>query len=155
MFWSSSESLRRQINRFATPLESPVELPHLTMSIPLIVVAAFLLVLVGGLSFHLDRRFRVSLTSVEEKSAGFLFYYRSLLGSVFSADAGREHWLALIHYVALHILIPVGGLGFWLRTDGNFLVVIFSLLWSIQLLQRLYPGPTSDEWDDFEPEERD
>jgi hypothetical protein len=118
------------------------------MSIPLIVVAAFLLVLVGGLSFYLDRRFRVSLTSVEEKSAGFLFYYRSLVGSVFSADAGPENWLALAHYVALHLLIPLGGLGLWLRTDGNFLVVICSLLWSIQLIQRLYPGPVVDDWEE-------
>ncbi|MCR9141347.1 MAG: hypothetical protein NXI24_03785 [bacterium] len=118
------------------------------MSIPLIVVAAILLVLVAGLSFYLDRRFRVSLTSVEEKSAGLAFYYRSLLNSVFSADAGLENWLALAHYVALHLLIPVTGLGIWLRTDGNFLVVIGSLLWSIQLVQRLYPGPVFDEWDE-------
>ncbi len=126
------------------------------MSAPLILVAAVLLILVVGLSFYLERRFRVSLTSIEEKSAGLLFYYRSLVGNVFTRDAGRENWLALVHYVALHLLIPIGGLGFWLRTDGNFLVVIVSLLWTIQLVQRLYPGPVpEEEWADEVDETQD
>jgi hypothetical protein len=111
------------------------------MSIPLIVAATLVLVILVGLSVLIRRRYQDSLTSVAEKSAGLPFYYRSLVSSVFGADAGLAQWTALAHYVALHMVVPLLGLGFFLRTDGNFLVVIVSLLWSLQLVQRLFPGP--------------
>ena len=123
------------------------------MSIPLIIVAASLLALICALSLYIKHRFETSLTSVEEKSAGLLFYYRSLLSSIFTTDAGLLNWLALVHYVALHLLIPVGGLGFWLRTDGNFLIVILSLFLSVQLAQRLYPGTVADLDDDIDADD--
>ena len=123
------------------------------MFVPFIAVAVGLLILIVALSVYLERGFRVSLTSVEEKSAGLLFYYRSLLNGVLGPDTGLANWLAALHYVALHLLIPVLGLGLFLRTDGNFFVLIVALIWSIQLLQRLYPGPLLELEDDDLPED--
>lgn len=122
------------------------------MSIPFLLVALIILLLVVGLSFYLDRRYRISLTSVEEKSAGWRFYYRGLISGLFNGDLGRDQILAALHYVASHLLTPIAGLGLALRTDGNFLVVIFSVLISMQLVQRLYPGSPEyedDEWDEI------
>ena len=120
------------------------------MSIPILLAALALLILVAGLSFYLERRYRTSLTSVEEKSAGWCFYYRGLISGLFSGDVGRDSLLALLHYVACHLLTPVAGLGIALRTDGNFLVVILSVLISMQLVQRLYPGAPEYEDEDWE-----
>ena len=109
------------------------------MSVPLLIGAAVDLLILLVLTVLVRNGFRNSLSSIEEKSAGFWFYYRS---GVHQFLRGETRFLpTFLHYVALHLVVPLWGLALFWRTDINFLAIIAGLLWSLQLLQRLYPGP--------------
>jgi hypothetical protein len=47
--------------------------------------------------------------------------------------------------MSLHLLVPLVGLAFFLRSDVNFLVVIIAMVVSMQLYQRVYPGSSRRE----------
>ncbi len=117
------------------------------MSSPLLIIASLNLALLAGLSLQIRSRYRSSLTSVEEKSAGILFFYRNLLFSVFRGNLAFPGIQCLLHYFSLHLLVPLLGLGVFLRTDANFLVVVLAMIASMQLYQRVFPGPRRVEID--------
>ena len=78
----------------------------------------------------------------------FLNYYRKGIASLLSRENKKKNEAAgagnFLHFLSLHLFIPFTGFAFFLRTDANFLVFILSILWSIQLFQRLYPGVSSE-----------
>ncbi len=115
------------------------------MSLPLFIAAIADAVIVVALHAYLGRLYRNALTSIEEKNAGFWFYYREAMRRVLSGRPGSGEWLICVHYIALHLLVPLLGFGLFLRTDGNFIVVILTVFWSVQLVQRLFPGNDDEE----------
>lgn len=100
----------------------------------------------------MPRRFRNALTSIEEKNSGWAGYYRASIGRLLGGKGGLDEALALLHYVALHLLTPLLGFGLFLHSDANFLTAIVAIIVSIQLVQRLYPGSSEDEEDLSESE---
>ncbi|MCB1325541.1 MAG: hypothetical protein H7A21_15445 [Spirochaetales bacterium] len=68
---------------------------------------------------------------------GTLAAYRGSLRSFLSGSPDRVSIAAFVNYVGLHLVVPLLGLGLFLRSDGNFLVVLVSIVWSLQLVQRL------------------
>ena len=119
------------------------------MSISLLTAALIDVALVAFLTTRIRTRYRSSLTSVEEKSAGALFYYRNVLFSFFQGNMSSPVLESVVHYMSLHLLVPLVGLGFFLRSDGNFLVVICAMIASMQLYQRVFPGSSRREEIDF------
>ena len=71
---------------------------------------------------------------------GILNGYRERLKAFFQEGDFTGNMEAGFHYILVHLLVPVIGFSFFLRSDGNFLVFIASAVWSIQLIQRLFPG---------------
>lgn len=114
------------------------------MSLPLIVAALVDVAIVAALHGYIGRLYSNALTSIEEKNAGFWFYYREAMRRVLAGRPGSGEWLIFVHYLALHLLVPLLGFGLFLRTDGNFIVVILTVFWSVQLVQRVYPGSEPD-----------
>ena len=100
---------------------------------------------VAVLSFRIRNKYVHSLTSVDEKSAGIIYFYRATIGRIFARPVAIDAAECALHYILLHTLWPLLGLGLFLKTDGNFLVIILSLIWTMQLIQRVYPGESSDE----------
>lgn len=102
-------------------------------------------VIAGGaivyLTVQIRKAYILSLTSVEEKSAGILHFYRRNLEALLDGDRSRLTLSCWGHYVSLHLFPLLAGLAFYLRTDANFLVVILTILWNMQLMQRVFPGP--------------
>lgn len=93
------------------------------------------------LSLQIRKAYLHSLTSVKEKSAGLLHFYQRSLESMLDGDKSKLPVFCWIHYVSLHLLPLLAGLAFYLRSDANFLVVILTILWNMQLMQRVFPGP--------------
>lgn len=93
------------------------------------------------LTLQIRRAYLESLTSVKEKSAGLLHFYRRMLESLLDGDRSRLAVYCWVHYVSLHLFPLFCGLAFYLRSDANFLVVILTILWNMQLMQRIFPGP--------------
>lgn len=111
------------------------------MSVPLLIAAFLNLSVMFGMSLQIRTRYRSSLTSVEEKSAGMLYFYRNALFALFRGNLSPAGLQALAHYLSLHLLVPLLGLGFLLRSDGNFVVIVLAMFASMQLYQRVFPGP--------------
>jgi len=65
--------------------------------------------------------------------------YRSELSLFFSGKFHKNGMIFVFHYLLLHLIVPLSGFGFFLRSDLNFLVFIGSVYWSMQLVQKLYP----------------
>ncbi len=85
-------------------------------------------------------RYEQALTSVEEKSAGRLYHFRNSISRLLRGKFNPDGLYCFLLYVCLHLIVPFLGLGLFLKTDANFLVVVVSLFWSAQLIQRLFPG---------------
>lgn len=110
------------------------------MSVPLLVLGLADLAVVVALGVWVRGRYRLALTTVAEKREGLLFFYRAELAALLSSGPSREVLLSWIHYLSLHLLVPLLGLGFYLRSDANFLVVILGGFLSLKLVQRVFPG---------------
>ncbi|MDH5657356.1 MAG: hypothetical protein OEZ34_15700 [Spirochaetia bacterium] len=81
------------------------------------------------------------------KSSGensYLLYHRSRVRSIFDESTKSASYENLMCLISLHLFVPFTGFAFFLKSDANFLVLIVSVLWSIQLFQRLYPGIRPD-----------
>ncbi len=115
------------------------------ISISFLVLAILGLAACVYLTIVLRQTYVHSLTSVDEKSAGIVHFYKGLLRKLVSGQADRLSVFAGIHYTLVHLLPLFCGLSFYLKTDANFLVVILSIVWSMQLFQRLFPGDTDAE----------
>ena len=128
------------------------------MSIPLLIGALIIIILTVVLYVRIESRFRNALTSIEEKTAGKLMYYRNTIRTLLSGNIDADGLLCFSFYVLLHLSFPLLGFALLLRTDLNFLVVLLSLIWSYQLFHRLFPGYSrgvedEDELDSAETEE--
>lgn len=115
------------------------------LSEPVLVAGVLDLLVVVGLYWMIRLQYQDSLTSVEEKSAGPLHYYRARLAGFFSGNFGKANILVLFHYIGMHLLVPVLGLGLFLGTDWNFVALVLGLVASYQLLHRVYPGALEEE----------
>lgn len=115
------------------------------VSLSLITVSGLLIAACLYLTWVLRQNYVRSLTSVEEKSAGIIFFYRNAIRGLFEGQPQRLSVLAALHYATLHLIPLFTGLSFYLKTDANFLIVIGSIVWSMQLFQRLFPGEDSTE----------
>lgn len=115
------------------------------MSLSLLIAALIDVTVAVFLATRIRTRYRSSLTSVQEKSAGALFYYRNIIRAFFRGDMSLPVLEGVLHYMSLHLLVPLVGLGLFLRTDVNFLVVIIAMVVSMQLYQRVYPGSSRRE----------
>lgn len=111
----------------------------------ILVVGIIDLLVVAGLYWIIRAQYQESLTSVEEKSAGPLHFYRARVAGVLAGQADKENLIAFFHYIAMHLLVPLLGLGLFLRSDWNFLALVLGLIVSYQLLHRVYPGVAEDE----------
>ncbi len=115
------------------------------LSLTLIIAGILDIIVLVVLSWTIRKRYTASLTSVEEKSAGILFFYRSAIMRTISSGFAPDSLESLGHYIAVHLFLPILGLGIFLKTDANFLIVVLSLIWSMQLFQRAVPGPSDKE----------
>jgi hypothetical protein len=70
----------------------------------------------------------------------FLSLYRADIAGFLQGIERVRTGESFFHYILLHLIVPFAGFAFLLRSDLNFLVVILSILWSLQLSQRIYPG---------------
>ncbi len=103
------------------------------MSLPLLVAALLDLLYLILLPFFLQK------DEARASDEGGLASYRGCISSLWERG-GRRGVLCFLHYLGLHLFVPLLGLGFFLRSDINFLVVILSMVLSLQILQRVYPG---------------
>jgi len=110
------------------------------VSVPLLVCSIAIAAVCIGLAWFVRQNYVRSLTSVAEKSAGLIHFYRAALRELLEGKANALAVVSGIHYITLHLLPLFFGLSLYLRTDANFLVVIVSIIWSMQLFQRLFPG---------------
>ena len=117
------------------------------MILPLLTGALVATAVIAVLFLWIRSQYRLALTSVEEKHAGMLFYYRYYLSALFRGQPTREGIACLILYIALHLFVPLAGFGLFLKSDANFLVMLASLLWSYELVQRVFPGSSNSETD--------
>lgn len=104
------------------------------MSVVLLICAGLDVLLFAGLTVLIQNQ------SKTEEESSLLETYWDALDGFFNSQRDRFNGLCVLHYLALHAVVPLLGLGVFLRTDANFLIVIGSFVWSMQLLQRLYPG---------------
>ncbi|MEQ8351204.1 MAG: hypothetical protein RH862_06955 [Leptospiraceae bacterium] len=106
-----------------------------------LIISAVVVSLLAFLSYQIQTHYRWSLTSVQEKSAGLIHFYRSHIHRVFrDGDLSRIPLECTIHYFLMHLLVPLIFFGFFLRSDINFLGVAAGILTSLQLLKHIYPG---------------
>lgn len=119
------------------------------MSFPLLITGAVLILLFAGLTLFLQKYLRAYAPHGDAhlEASSPIELYRDLLGSLFRAQFTLPVVFAWVHYTLIHLLVPVVGLGLFLRTDGNFLVVFVGFVISFQLIQRVYPGPGDGEKD--------
>ena len=110
------------------------------MSIPLLALGIVNLLITVGVGVAIRRRYSLALTSVDEKRAGLLHYYRIALSGLVHKTSAPDGGLCALHYLSVHLLVPLLGLGLYLRTDANFLVVILAGFVSLKLVQKVYPG---------------
>ncbi len=109
-------------------------------------VTALIFATVDGLAilagaWWINGRYRLALTSVQEKQGGVLSYYRGRLDEVFKGKGrSAEHIVCLFHYILVHLFTPLALAGFLLHTDGNFLIAVGAIIATMQLLQRVYPA---------------
>ncbi|MBI3394218.1 MAG: hypothetical protein HY042_00105 [Spirochaetia bacterium] len=98
------------------------------------------------LAVFLRRTYQGALTSVEEKNAGLIAYYRQRVVDIFQRRLSLVSILAGLHFLSLHLLVPLWGFAIFLRSDGNFLVIVLSIIASIQLVQRLFPSESAGDF---------
>jgi hypothetical protein len=88
------------------------------------------------------------LLYAKSKSFPTLSRYRSNLSQAFKFQWDSSSAVSLLNFLSLHLLIPVTGLAFLLKTDLNFLAVLAGILISMQISQRVYPAGISDNEED-------
>lgn len=115
------------------------------MSVPLLMISFLLLLAVPFLSVRIGNLYRLQLTAGRLKEEGRLQFFQHSIRNKGKGSEDRAGLFCLSLYLILHAVVPFIGLGLFLRTDWNFLVVIVSVIWSMQLLQRVYPGPPPEE----------
>lgn len=114
------------------------------MSPALLIIGVILMIALVYLTFRIRKEYRLALTTVEEKSAGILFFYHSRVHEVVRGQFAKLSVECFLHYLSLHAVVPLIGFGFFLRTDANFIVLILSVIFSAQLIQKVYPGFAPD-----------
>ena len=68
----------------------------------------------------------------------FIEKYKLTLHSWNKPIFSKINFYTFSFYILLNLLIPFWGLTFYLNSDANFLVVVVSIIVSLQLHQRLY-----------------
>lgn len=88
----------------------------------------------------------------EEKKSN-LEHYSTCIHELFQRNPGLINLFCAFHYLSLHLLFPLWGLAFLLKSDINFLVILVGILLSMQFTQRIYPGFLEEDLRDDNEEE--
>ncbi len=117
------------------------------MSFYFLLSAILLTALLILLSFFIRNIFIAEDTSIKGKAISKTFsssrfltileFYRKNLQLRQQIISFKRFLLFSSHYISIHCMTPLWGLAFFLHTNGNFLVVILSIITSFQLHQRL------------------
>ena len=83
---------------------------------------------------------RKRLVNRASESQTLLGIYRNCLNRFFEGDFALSGWICFFHMVSTHLLLPLLGMALLLRTDANFLVVVVSVVVSMQIYQRVFPA---------------
>ena len=76
------------------------------MSIICLILSGLILLSLGYLTYYIRSQYRWSLTSVQEKSAGIIHFYRTQIGRVVrERDFAGPGIQCLIHYGLLHLVV--------------------------------------------------
>ncbi len=95
------------------------------------------------LFFILKKKYQYSLTSVEIKEKGFLYFIKLNLDSIFKLKSSKNKDLVFIcwlFFILLHLFVPFFLASFILKNDWNVLIAIFSIIVSMNLFQKIYPS---------------
>lgn len=118
------------------------------MSIPLFFISIIVILLLVFLTFQIR-----SIHRKENSSTPLLDFYSEQLHLFFTGKIVIKGGICFVHYVLLHLVVPLVGLGFLLRTDLNFLAIFAAIFTSMQIVQRVYPAVTSMPDEEGEDEE--
>lgn len=121
------------------------------MSLPFL----FFSILLSSLALLLFYSLYSRIPQREEKVGASFFYRHGKLSAFWKAYAYelsrlslrpflKLSFLCLAFYLCLHLLFPLWGFAFFLRSDGNFLVIIGSVFISLQLHHRLFSSIEED-----------
>ncbi|MFN3603319.1 MAG: hypothetical protein ACK4UJ_01280 [Leptonema sp. (in: bacteria)] len=106
-------------------------------------LAIFFLIGILFLYFYLKQEFSNSLISIDVKEKGFLYFLRIHLDSIFRPIYSKNLKLIILSwffFVLLHLFFPFLLASFILKHDWNVLIAIFSLIFSINIFQKIYPA---------------
>ena len=114
------------------------------MSFPFLFCAAFFSL------FTLALVHRLAAASQKQHSnkaslSSFLQRYRLALQQPHQSSPPADSLLHTVSCILLHFLFPLWGFGFFLHSDANFLVVVLSIIISLQIHQRVYSAAYSQE----------
>ncbi len=87
----------------------------------------------------LSLRIRSYYRSVD-RDVNIIEYYGDTIQRIWQGKIGMEEMICFVHYIVMHLVVPLIGLGFTLRTDINFLAILAAIFASMQIIQRIYPG---------------
>lgn len=115
------------------------------MSVPLLIISLIFLISIPVLTLRIGNFYHLRLSAGHLQEKDRLHFFQDSIRNMGKGSENPAGVYCLLLYLALHVVVPLIGLGLFLKNDWNFLVVIVSIIWSMQLLQRVYPGPPPEE----------
>jgi hypothetical protein len=116
------------------------------MSITLLILSIIVILVMAILTLQIR-----SARKRENSSLPFLDFYSENLHLFFTGKIVVQGVICFVHYLILHLVVPLVGLGLLLRTDLNFLVIFAAIFTSMQIVQRVYPAvPSMPDEEDSE-----
>lgn len=93
--------------------------------------------------YFLKMQYKLSLSSIELKEKGFIYFIRYQLDSLFR-NYTLKNWklilLSWFFFFLLHLFFPFFLASFLLKNDWNVLIAIVSLIVSMNIFQKIYPA---------------
>lgn len=106
-------------------------------------ISVFIFILIIILLYLLKNQYNLSLSSIDIKEKGFLYFIRYHLDSLFR-NYGNKNWkiilLSWLLYIHLHLFFPFFLASFILKNDWNVIIAIVSLIVSMNIFQKIYPA---------------
>ncbi|GIX41939.1 MAG: hypothetical protein KatS3mg129_1672 [Leptospiraceae bacterium] len=114
------------------------------MNLILLIISLIFFIFILFLTFIINYFYKTSLTNIDIKERGLLYFYQMQLDSLFRKHFTYRNWsiiiLCWIHYILLHLFSPLFFASFLLKNDWNVLIAIFSIIISMNLFQKVYPA---------------
>ncbi len=112
----------------------------------LTILSLFILNVLGIIFFFLQLK-KYFMENKEFHLDKFVKFLKFHLNQIFQKEKNPEQMkivaFSWMFFVLLHTITPLFFSLFLLKTDGNVFIAIFTILASIQLLQKIYPGQKS------------